>query len=147
MRDDAAGAVDRWLESGEGACPGYAGVRGECSGCGLAPPDCCDDDDECPDCKCNYCICDADDRDDPWDDLFDAPIYADRSFTAEYTRDMIGYGNLDAIARKQTRHGVPLGGWRWQRRANRTRAMQRQRKIDNAPCTFCGGRGCECPPF
>lgn len=55
---------------------------------------------------------------------------ADRYFIADWTRDMRhgGIGSMDAIARTQTKHGVGLGGYPWQRRARRRLEMQRLRR-------------------
>lgn len=123
----------------------------DCSGCGRSVPECeCDEgdgdgwEDECPDCGLTYCICDSDDRDrDLWDD---AMVTLTRRDAAEYHRDMAGCGNLDAIARKMTRHGVGLGGYPWQKRASRRRGMQARRRWDRRHPSECPEhKGGECP--
>lgn len=63
-------------------------------------------------------------------------------------------GTMAAIAREQSKHGTPLGGYPKQRRANQRRKMQAERKHRRAwRCPECGKRGgptlesCNCNPF
>lgn len=115
-------------------------ARWTCHDCGEGAENCrCDDEEECPDCHHTYCICDSDDRDRDW-------WYATRREVAEWRRAHAGCGNLDAIGRKLTRHGTPLGGYPWQKRANRRRGMQARRKWDRRYPSECPEhKGGACP--
>ena len=118
-----------------------------CADCKRNPCACEYDDDFCPYCDGNPCDCepeeDYDDRERRWsDDLFDGVGVTSpgRWFLADWTRDLSGgVGVLDVIARKQTKHGVGLGGYPWQKRANKRRVMQLRRK------SWPEGRTAECP--
>ena len=106
-------------------------------------PCACHYDDECYHCCAYPCECepeDAYDDHDRWDDLDGAVVAPGRWFLADWTRDMSGgVGALDVIARKATKHGVGLGGYPWQKQANKRRLMQLRRK------SWPEGRTAECP--
>lgn len=85
--------------------------------------------DACPDCGAHYyCECGRTDRPyDPDDDLTASPSRYDLAY---WFRDVTGgAGNLNAIARHDNPHGVGLGGYPWQKRANKRRLMQLRRRM------------------
>lgn len=106
----------------------------QCLACGRPADDCaCDDDDEwSEDEDCDYCgfaRCRC--NDEPWGGahIDGTYVYPTRDFLAEWVRDMRGAGNLNAIARHDNPHGVGLGGYPWQKRANRRKQVQARRRM------------------